>query len=1119
MKRRVAALALVFSGLTALVYEIIWTRLLGFAFGTTTEAIGTVLAVFFGGMAIGNWLAARLIGRVSRPLRVYALLELGIGAFALASLPLLRRLDALYALVGVDHGIAAIAMIRFLAAAVVLLPPTIAMGATLPVVARGVVGSDDTLGRWSAILYAANTLGAVSGAYLCGFWLIPGFGLTGSVILAGTVNLLIAASVFAVAGRHTVASWTADSGAACGGEPTAKLVSGRAAFLVFFGISGFVAIGYEVVWSKLFGIVMEGTLHGFAAVLSSYLFGIGVGSLAIAPFVDRIRDLPRAFGLLHAGIALAVSAGMVLVPFLPYANGRLISRFEAGDATHLLFLLVVPIVLLPAVLFGAAFPILIRIYTDRAQAVGEGMGMAVAVNTVGAIAASLLIGFWANTALGMDATLFGLILLELLIALLVLLRFQTSRGRERLSASAAALGVLVLVSFSFNGVQIDRTIAGRQIQFSSLSEYRSRVQRAIETQLLMLEGRNSVVTVSESPSGRSLFTNGLPEAGSEFGPPYFPSTTTFLGILPYLIAESPERALVIGLGGGNTLDALVRTPISSIDVVELEEGVVRGAELLHQGRPNPLEDPRVQLHLNDGRNALLLGRYRGEGSYDVITSQPSHPWLMGAANLFTEEFFALARDNLRGGGVFAMWLNGFRTSPEMLLAVIASFEQVFPGALVADLTPGQDRSAFLLLGMRRPVVLDCAEISQRMSDPRLRLQLGFQGVESVEDVLARFEGAAADFAATAPDASNTDDNAFIETRTPASSDWDKLDFGEVEAKLASDAPVLPPLVGEVDVAGVARTLLELVRGPGENSPSAKLERLLRNHAEGLDPLLVATLRADAATRREDKETQGVEALQGLAEAHPERPEPLRALARHLEVRKGAFAEAARAFGEAHARSQDPRDAFDTARVLDRVEPEAAGEWIRRIPEAERGRFPQIALSQAKAVLRRGDRGEAVRAAFQALRRFRDTEEGRKLAGVNAVMAELAEAAGDRLAARAFREVDHRERAARARPWIRKAGGALEKKQLDEAEESLARAEALVPADTRVLLLKARLALAREDDEGLHATLAELRSWAPTLAGAVAAENRFRMASGLPLLPERPLEEIGGGSSSALDLPR
>jgi spermidine synthase len=1117
MNRRVAALALVFSGFTALVYEIIWTRLLGFTFGATTEAIGTVLAVFFGGMAIGNWLAARLLGRVTRPLRVYALLELGIGVFALASLPLLRQLDAIYALVGADHGVVAIAMIRILAAALVLLPPTIAMGATLPVVARGVVGSDDTLGRWSAILYAANTLGAVSGAYLSGFWLIPSLGLSRSVILAGGVNLLIAAAVFAVAGRQSVGGRALDPGAACAVEPPAEPRRGRGVFLVFFGISGFVAIGYEVVWSKLFGIVMEGTLHGFAAVLSAYLFGIGAGSLAISPFVDRIRDLPRAFGLLHVAIALAVGVGIALVPLLPYANDRLGGWFGAGEATHLLFLLVVPIVLLPAVLFGAAFPILIRIYTDRAQAVGEGMGMAVAVNTVGAIVASLSIGFWANTALGMDATLFGLILVELLVAILVLFGFQTSRGRQRLSASAAAVVVLGLVSFSFNGVQIDRTIAGRRIQFSDLSEYRSRVQDAIEQQVLVLEGRNSVVTVFEGSSGRSLLTNGLLEAGSMLGPPYLPLTTTLLGILPYLAAESPERALVIGLGGGNTVAALVRTPISRIDVVELEEGVVRGAELLHAGRRNPLEDPRVRLRVNDGRNELLLGRYQGGGSYDLITSQPSHPWLMGAANLFTEEFFALARDNLRGGGVFAMWLNGFRTTPEMLLAVTASFERVFPGAVLADVAPRQDRSAFLLLGMRRPVILDPAEISRRMGDAGIRSLLGFHGIESVEDLLACFEGEAADFAAIAPDAANTDDNAFIETRTVARRGWGKLDFEEVEAKLAPNAPVLPPVSGEVDVAAAARTLLELVGGPGENSPAAKLERLLRNDAENLDPVLVATLRADLATRREETEAEAVEALRGLARAHPDRPEPLRALAAHLEVRKGAFAEAARAFGEAHARSQDPQDAFDAARLLDRLDPEAASEWIRRIPEAERERFPQLALYEAKAVLRSGERGEAVRVALEALGRLRDTEQGRQLVGVNAVMAELAEAAGERLAARGFRDVDHRERAARAMPWIQQAKRALEEERLGEAEAWLSKAEALMPAKTEVLLLRARLALARKDAEGLRAALAELRSWAPTLADAVVAENRFRQESGLPLLPERPPEEIGAAAfSSALD---
>src|SRR5262245_2414213 len=202
MARRAAvAVCLVFSGLSALVYQIIWVRLLGFTFGTTTEAVSTVLAVFFGGLALGNlWAAARL-AQVLRPLRVYALLELGIGLYALASVPLLQSLSSIGVLVGAGQGPFAQTAVRLAASAAVLLPPTVAMGATLPVVARGLVTEDASLGRWSALLYAANTLGAVVGAYLCGFWLIPGLGLYRTVLVGALANLGVAAGVLAIAGR------------------------------------------------------------------------------------------------------------------------------------------------------------------------------------------------------------------------------------------------------------------------------------------------------------------------------------------------------------------------------------------------------------------------------------------------------------------------------------------------------------------------------------------------------------------------------------------------------------------------------------------------------------------------------------------------------------------------------------------------------------------------------------------------------------------------------------------------------------------------------------------------------------------------------------------------------
>src|SRR5262245_30898865 len=229
LHRGIAA-CLVFSGLSALVYQIVWVRRLGFTFGTTTEAVSTVLAVFFAGLALGNAVAAGQLRRIRRPLELYAFLELGIGLYALLSVPLLGALDGIHALVGVGLSPAALAAVRVAGSALVLLPPTLAMGATLPVVARALVSEDATLGRWSAILYAANTLGAVLGAYLCGFWLIPGLGLRRTVWLASLANFGVAAAVLAL-GRATAsaAEPAAETGAALADPPAERLR--RAVFL------------------------------------------------------------------------------------------------------------------------------------------------------------------------------------------------------------------------------------------------------------------------------------------------------------------------------------------------------------------------------------------------------------------------------------------------------------------------------------------------------------------------------------------------------------------------------------------------------------------------------------------------------------------------------------------------------------------------------------------------------------------------------------------------------------------------------------------------------------------------------------------------------------------------
>ncbi|HET6303429.1 MAG TPA: fused MFS/spermidine synthase, partial [Myxococcota bacterium] len=840
MSRAAIVLCLLVSGWASLVYQIVWTRLLGFAFGTTLEAMGAVLAVFFAGLAGGNALAARGLGRVRRPLRVYALLELGIGAFALASLPVLRGLDDLYAWTGTEHGPAARAAIRVAAAALVLLPPTLAMGATLPMIARGVVTRDASLGRACAWLYAGNTAGAVLGAYLCGFWMIPFLGLGRSILAAALGNGVAAALAFALSRRASAATDRVLAPAARAGpgvhSPASEAT--RRTFLALFAVSGFVAIGYEMVWSRVFGIVMEGTLYGFAAVLASFLLGLALGSAVVARFVDRLTDLPRAFGLLHLAIAASVWAGLQLVPHLPHLHRVLRRGLEGADGLHLLFLLVVPIVLVPTSLFGAAFPVLIRIHARGAAEVGAGIGVATAVNTAGSIAASLLLGFWALPALGMDATLYALCLVDLGIALLVLLGFQARRGRARLATAGLSAALVAAFAVSYNGVRVEQAIAGRSLPASSFTEYARDLERRSRSLTLLIEGRSSIVTVYTTQDARSLFTNGLPESSVHHRPPYYPVETALLGVLPYLFADAPERSLVIGLGGGNTLLALARTRVREIDVVELEPAVADAVRALHSGRANPLDDPRVRLRINDGRNELLLARHRGGAGFDVIASQPSHPWIQGAANLFTEEFFELAKQNLSAGGVFACWVNGFRTDAESLLALVASFERVFPGSFVVDGSSDGSRSSLLLLGSPRPLRLDVARARERLAEPGVRDLLALYGMQELEPLLAQLEGPASAFAALAPEARNTDDDAFVETRIPrrfewGDAKWGDVDWGAIEARLARDAPVLPPLVGTLDAAELADALARGSR-KARVRRAAKLERWLRAHGGSLD---------------------------------------------------------------------------------------------------------------------------------------------------------------------------------------------------------------------------------------------------------------------------------------------
>ena len=1130
------------SGCCALVYQLIWIRLLGFAFGASTEAIATVLAIFFGGLALGNALAARHLARLSRPLLGYGLLELFIAGFALASLPLLWGLDDLYARFGAQLSAAGLGTgeataLRIAVAALLLLPPTVAMGATLPVIARAAGASAENLGRTSAHLYAANTTGAVAGAYLCGFWLIPTLGLHRSVLAAVVLNLIVAGAALWGALRVGTSARRleieiaaaprspADAGAAPGRRS-------RLAYLLAFGVSGFVAIGYEIVWSKVFSVIMEGTLYGFSSVLASYLLGIAVGSLAISRIVDRVRDLPRLFGFLHLAIGACVVLGMLVLPVLPYGLSEL-TRWSGGrDTVHLFLLLVLPIVFVPTALFGAAFPVLIRIYTRDPAGLGEGIGHAIAVNTAGSIASSLLVGFWWIPALGSDATLYLLLLLDLAVGFAVVFCLQRSQGWARLAGVATAGAALLLVALSYSGVRVERALVGRWVSAPDFAHYSKGLEAGLRSLRQVVEGRHAVVSIHESSLGRRISTNGMPESGRNYVAPRTALETALLGVIPYLLAEKPERALVVGFGGGGTAETLLHTELEDIEVVELEARVIEAAKDLYPAGGWPLDDPRLQLRIADGRHHLSLRRHRNAAGYDLIASQPSHPWLAGAANLFTEEFFTLARENLAPGGVFALWLNGFRIDPESALAVMTSFERIFPGAGLASISgAGNPRSSLLLLGSRAPLRWRQHSAEARLAEGDLASFLADYEIDGTAQILARFEGRLADFAAISPEAANTDDNARLEVTIPRQQIWSPLDYAAIEARLAEGAPVLPEIATAAaarkdempDIAAVVRASLDFapvpIAQPGSDgvawSLAPRVRRLLRHHGDDLDPPLQKLLLAEVNLRDPARRAEALASLRALADDTPKRDgnriEALRALGAHY-LAAGDRAAAAAAWESAFASSGAARDAAGAARAWHATEPGKAWQWATRVREPDRSDFPELLLYAAEGALEAGASPAALRGHFAALSHSYDSGGSRDTPGVEAILGRLALRLGEERVARGFLDADATWRGQQIPALLARARRAFAEGRLDDAARDIAEARRLAPSSVAPLRAAARLAWHQGDSEAFEATLAEIRRWAPSRYQGELVTTRLRLELGAPPFAAPPAlspQRLGG----------
>lgn len=811
------------SGASALVYESAWGRMLHRVFGVSDLAVATVLAAFFLGMGLGAFLGGRISSRTSRPARTYAMLEVGVAALAVVSVIALPQVHHLYAHLGRGLSFGALSVLRLGLALLFLVPPTALMGATLPVLVAAVA---DDASRWrvrTTALYAVNTLGAVVGAGLTGFYLLPAIGVRDSVLLAALGSTIAAALVGF--GARDLRRPTHEAGPAHEATEAAErdarfdvplLVGAAAAFA-----TGALSLAGEVLWTRALRLVVQASSQAFAAMLVSYLLGIALGSALTQRARGEGRDALRALGRVQIALSLLTALGMAALPFVPRLLVMIHGQAELVPSSPWVILAVSALLLLPlATVLGTGLPWLVRAVSAGRGQEGAATGVVLGANTVGGLAGSLGAGFLLVPALGLERSLHLVVLAHALIGGIALL--VSSDGVPR-RIEALALPVLVAGLFLRFQPSIHLPFLLDAWYEPTRAVIEGPTERYEENLVFLREGRNTTVTVVRRDDTLRLFNDGRPESGIAAKEPVFGPELVLLGGLPSLVAERTDRALMIGLGAGHSTTMLLAGPFARVDVVELEPAVVEAARAMHRARhrPFPLDDRRAHLVIDDARAQLVLAE---PATYDAILSQPSHPWLAGSSALYTREFFVEARHALRPGGVFAQWVNLFRIDVPRVRQVVATLRSVFPhvSAFVVE------DSSFILVASDRPVTLGTRALERITANPRLRTLLAGYHLDTVAELEATQELDSLGSAAFAQGAATlSDDRPSFEyalARLPHGSALEERDLDQAFAHIPwitrETQRALPPSIQ------ASSLLFRLARLEGRRVAAARVARAL-----------------------------------------------------------------------------------------------------------------------------------------------------------------------------------------------------------------------------------------------------------------------------------------------------
>lgn len=707
------------SGASALTYEIVWVRQLSLIFGATIPAVSTVLGAYMAGLSLGSYCFGRwrVVTRF-RPLATYLSLEVGIGLLALA-LPFAFDFIGLhYSQVMVSSGTSSwvFSLQRFMMLFSLLLLPTCLMGGTLPVITRLFVTSENRPGSDVGKIYGWNTLGATLGCMITGFWSIRVLGVANTTLVAALTNFIIAAGMaYSLRGLFKVPGSLRGPAAAASGP-----ILQRDQWLVLsaIGLSGFSALAYEIVWTRLLINLYGGSIYAFTIMLAVFLASLAWGSVLGGRWADGSKN-PLA-GLAVVEITIGVlGVGMVgIFDFLPDLFLALLKQLPPDWAIITLFEMTfaLALVLPTAFCFGMTFPYAVKAYLAGAPDVSEGVGVVYSVNTAGSIFGSLAAGFIGIALLGTKLTSNWVIAINLAIGIALIALTRNLLASKK---------YLVLLSFSI--VLLPCQFFLPDWSRKSLVSGANAPPEMASDILFFEEDVTATISVTGATGReRSFQTNGKTEASTAYRDVRL---LKMMGHLPMLVAPHPQEVLVIGLGAGMSAGATTLYPVDHVTVAELSAAVLKAARFFAPENADVMDNPNVKVVVDDGRNFLLAN----PAQYDVITSDPIHPWVAGSTNLYSSEHYQLCRQHLKKDGVMAQWLPLYQLSNDDYLMIAKTFAGVFPHSSLW--VTGYDS---FLVGSASPLKIDYASWQRKLAKTGVKKDLDRINLSDINELLSCF---------------------------------------------------------------------------------------------------------------------------------------------------------------------------------------------------------------------------------------------------------------------------------------------------------------------------------------------------------------------------------------------